>query len=91
MKVLIAIAALLVTGCATTGGVDMKNLSDAQVKALVADKNFTAICTKLTGTGGQGNFVYVNIDKTVVTNGAISVNPDCTVTMSNAPNPPKGP
>ncbi len=89
MRLLIAIAALLVTGCATTGGADMSKMDAAQLKAMVADKNFTAICTNITGTGGVGKFVYVNIDKTVVTNGAIAVDANCVVTMSNAPNPPK--
>lgn len=86
---MIALVVVLLAGCANTGGVDMSKLDAAQLKAMVADKNFTAICTNIAGTGGAGKFVYVNIDKTVVTNGAISVTPDCTVTMSNAPNPPK--
>ncbi len=50
MRLLIAIAALLVTGCATTGGADMSKMDAAQLKAMVADKNFTAICTNITGT-----------------------------------------
>jgi hypothetical protein len=87
MRYLVLLAFL--GGCATTGGVDMSKLNGEQLKAMVADKNFTAICSNLAGTGGAGKFVYVNIDKTVVTNGAISVTPDCTVTMSNAPNPPR--
>lgn len=64
-------------------------MSAEQLKALVADKNFSAVCSTVTGMGGQGKFVYVNVDRTVVTNGAIAVAPDCTVTMTNAPNPPK--
>ncbi len=89
MRLLVVALAMLIPGCATTGGADLSKMDAAQLKAMVADKNFTAICTNIAGTGGAGKFVYVNIDKTVVTNGAISVNPDCTVTMSNAPNPPK--
>jgi ABC-type Fe3+-hydroxamate transport system substrate-binding protein len=85
---LVAVAALL-AGCASSGSMDMSGMSEAQLKAMVSDKNFTAICSTVTGMGGQGKFVYTNVDRSVVTNGAITVAPDCTVTMSNAPNPPK--
>ena len=78
---------LLLGGCATSGGMDMSKLDAAQMKAMVADKNFTAICSTITGAGGQAKFVYTNVDRTVVSNGAIAVAPDCTVTMSNAPKP----
>jgi hypothetical protein len=80
---------LLLAGCATTGGPNISNMSPEQLKALVADKNFSAVCTTVTGMGGQAKFVYTNVDKSLVTNGSIAVAPDCTVTMSNAPNPPK--
>jgi hypothetical protein len=76
------------SGCAT-GRVDMGEMSPEQLNALVANKNFSAVCTNVTGLGGQGKFVYVNVDRTVVTNGTIAVAPDCTITMSNAPKPPK--
>jgi hypothetical protein len=84
-----ALLCLLLAGCATPGGIDMNHLDAAQLKALVADKNFSALCTNVAGVGGTGKVVYVNVDRTVVTNGAIMVNPDCSITMSNAPNPPK--
>ncbi len=81
-----ALLCIMLAGCASTGGT---NMSAEQLAELVRDKNFAAVCTKLTGAGGQGVFVYVNVDKSVVTNGAVSVTADCVVTMSNAPNPPK--
>lgn len=85
---LIAFLVLFLAGCASTGGgVDMSKMDAAQLKAMVSDKNFTAICTTITGVGGQGKFVYTNVDRSVVTNGTIAVAPDCTITMSNAPNP----
>jgi hypothetical protein len=71
----------LVSGCATTGGQDM---TPEQLKALVADKNFSAVCSTVTGLWGSGKFVYVNVDRTVVANGAISVDANCLVTMSNS-------
>lgn len=79
---------MLLAGCASSGGT---NMSPEQLAELVRDKNFSAVCSTVTGMGGQGKFVYVNVDKTVVTNGSITVAPDCTVTMANAPNPPKPP
>lgn len=86
---LIVAAVLLLSGCATNGGLDMQGMNADQIKALVADKNFSAVCSTITGMGGQAKFVYTNVDRSVVNNGTISVAPDCTVTMQNAPNPPK--
>jgi ABC-type Fe3+-hydroxamate transport system substrate-binding protein len=82
MKLTMVLLAVLLTGCATTGGQDM---SAEQLRAVAADKNFSAVCSTVTGLWGQGKFVFVNIDKSVVVNGAISVDANCLVTMSNGP------
>jgi ABC-type Fe3+-hydroxamate transport system substrate-binding protein len=86
MKIAPLFIVLLLAGCATQGGT---NMSPEQLAELVRDKNFSAVCSTVTGMGGQGKFVYVNIDKSVVTNGGIVVAPDCTMTMTNVPTPPK--
>lgn len=82
MRILILLLCVAISSCASFGGADM---SAEQLKALSSDKNFTAVCSTITGLGGQGKFVYTNVDRTVVVNGAITVAPDCSITMSNAP------
>jgi hypothetical protein len=79
MKYLIPI--LLLSGCASFA--PPSNLTADQLKAIASDKNFTAVCTNIVGPSGNGKFVYVNIDKSVVANGAITVDPNCVITMSN--------
>jgi hypothetical protein len=81
MKICIALMALLVAGCASTG---VQNMSAEQLKALAQDKNFSAVCSNVTGPWGMARFVYTNVDKGSVPNGAISVDANCVVTMSNA-------
>ena len=78
MLKLIAII-LLLAGCTSMGN---QNMSPDQLKAVAADKNFSAVCSTITGVWGSGKFVYVNVDKTVVPNGTVSVTQDCIVSMS---------
>ena len=77
---------LVVGGCQTLAG--NPSLTAEQLKAMSADKNFTAFCTNIVGPAGAGKAVYANVDRTVVVNGSISVAPDCTITMSNEATPP---
>src|SRR6266436_2538136 len=71
---------VLISGCATPG---QSTMSADQLRALASDKNFSAVCSTIMGPWGTGKFVYVNVDKTVVVNGAISVDDKCLVTMTN--------
>jgi hypothetical protein len=80
MKICIALAAILLAGCASTG---VQNMTAEQLKALAQDKNFSAVCSSVTGIWGNARFVYTNVDKGTVPNGAISVDANCLVTMSN--------
>lgn len=76
----IIVAAILLSGCATTA---QQSMSPEQLKALAADKNFSAVCSTVTGIHGTGKFVYVNVDRSVVNNGEIHVDNNCLVTMTN--------
>lgn len=79
----LALAASFATGCAST-----QNMSAEQLRAVAADKNFSAVCSNVTGVYGMAKTVYVNVDRTVVVNGGISVDPNtCAITMTNAPVP----
>jgi len=72
---------IAITGCAT-----QSQMSAEQLKALSMDKNFSAVCSTIIGPYGTGRFVYVNVDRSVVANGAISVDANCLITMSNESN-----
>jgi len=54
-----------------------------QIKAIVADKNATAVCSTVTGAGGVGKIVVVNLDRGVIGNGTVQVDPDCHINMNN--------
>ena len=80
MKILLAVCVLFaLSACATSNS----QMSAEQLKAIAADKNFSAVCSNITGVWGTGKFVYANVDRTVVVNGTISVDANCLVTMSN--------
>lgn len=74
------LSVLLLAGCQTMGN---QGLTADQLKAVAADKNFSAVCSTMVGPWGSGKVVYVNVDRTVVVNGQVTVSPDCVVTMSN--------
>ena len=81
MKTLLLLSLLLLLpACAS---MQSPNMSADELKAVAADKNFSAVCSSVTGVWGTGKVVYVNVDKTVVPNGAVSVDANCLVTMSN--------
>lgn len=87
MKTLCIAMLLLLTGCASTGS---QQMSAEQLKAVAADKNFSAVCSTIIGPWGTGKFVFVNVDRTVVVNGTIAVDANCLVTMSNDVRVPAG-
>lgn len=80
MKTLAVVALLLLAGCQTPGSSQM---TADQLKAIAADKNFSAACSNIVGPWGTGKFVFVNVDRSVVVNGTIAVDANCLVTMSN--------
>lgn len=80
LRVILMFVLLMLAGCSTMGN---QQMSADQLKAAAADKNFSAVCSNVVGPWGTGKFVYVNVDRTVVANGAISVDANCLVTMSN--------
>lgn len=86
MKLTICVLAFVLSGCASFNAPTM---SADQLKAVAADKNFSAVCATGTGVWGTVKTVYVNVDKSVVPNGGITVDSNtCSVTMTNVL-PPK--
>ncbi len=84
MKMLFVLLLLALPGCTSLGA---PNLTADQLNAMAKDKNFTAFCLTGAGPTGTGKAVYANVDKSVVVNGAITVAPDCSITMSNEATP----
>lgn len=83
---LLALAAIgLLAGCAAVGG--GPDMSVGQLRALAADKNASAVCSKIMGPWGTGIVVSVNLDETRQ-NGTVTVNPDCTLSVSTVNLPP---
>ena len=88
MKWILLVVVAALSGCASMSN---PNMSPEQLKQIVADKNAFALCTTVTTMGGTGKVVSVNLDKTAIPNGSITVNADCvvTVTTEQTPHAPK--
>jgi len=85
MKLLIVLCALLLAGCTTVPA--NPNFTAEQLTALVKDKSAAAVCVQVIAPAGTVRMAVVNLDKGVVPNGSIVVDPsnaNCVVTMSNA-------
>lgn len=86
MKIAIAFAvlaiALIVAGCSAFS--PPNTMSADQLKQIAADKNASAVCSQVSGVWGTGRVVSVNVDKGSVQNGVVTVDANCTVSISNA-------
>ena len=83
MKYLLLV--LLLAGCNTIPA--NPSFTPEQLAALVKDKSAAAVCVQVVAPAGTVRMAYVNLDKGVLPNGAVSVDPsnaNCVVTMSNA-------
>lgn len=81
MRILLLCVLLMVTGCGTLA--PQPNMNVDQLKAIVADKNASVACSTIMGPWGQGKIVLVNMDQRVISDGGVTVNPDCTVKIEN--------
>lgn len=85
---ILAALSLELAGCALPG-FSTQSLSAEQLKASAADKNASAVCATGTGPWGKVNTVYVNVDKSSISNGTVSVDSECKVSVTTAASPPK--
>lgn len=81
MKLLLVCLVLLLAGC--TAFSPPNTMSSDQLKAIAADKNASAVCSQVSGVWGTGRVVSVNVDKGSVQNGVVTVDANCTVSISN--------
>lgn len=70
---------VLLAGCA---GFGVPNMNADQLAAAAKDKNASVACATGTGAGGKGNVVFVNVDKTSINKGSVTVSENCVVTIS---------
>jgi cytochrome c biogenesis factor len=85
MLVILAAAAFVLTACA--GITPNGNMSPEQLAAAAKDKSASVACGTGTGPWGKVNTVYVNVDKASVTNGIVTVDAECKVSVSTAQKP----
>jgi len=86
---LVVAGVALLSGCAAMQG---PNMSAEQLAAMAKDSNANAVCTQITGAGGQGTIVILNVDKGSLSGGnggSATIKPNCEVTMEIVPKPPK--
>lgn len=80
------LVALLLSGCA---GIGAPNMSPEQLSAAAKDKNASVACGTGSGPWGKINTVYVNVDRASISNGVVTVDAECKVSVSTASSPPK--
>lgn len=71
-------------GCSSLqpGGMDITKMTESQIKAATADKSASATCVHGQGAWGTTRVVSVNLDKSTIPTGGVTVDPDCRVTMT---------
>lgn len=80
MRLLIALLALTLTGCAQFG------MTPEQLKA--AGKDGVAVCTETFSPWGRLRSVFMQIDKGVVQSGSMMIGTDCGIVFQNTPPAP---
>jgi hypothetical protein len=73
------LACVILAGCA---GFGVPSMTPEQLAAAAKDKNASVACATGTGTGGKGSVVYVNVDKSSINQGSVTVSENCQVTIS---------
>ena len=80
MKIALFATLLLLPGCASM--MSPQTMSADQLKALVSDKNGTAVCTTVIGPWGTAKIVVVNLDEVNTVNGNVTVDDKCSVAIT---------
>lgn len=76
-------------GCASMW---QPKLDADQLKAMAADKNAGVTCATVTGMYGTVKYATVNLDKSVIPNGSVTVDGEkCSATITTAKDAPKEP
>lgn len=76
-------------GCAGMGAGGLEGMTAEQIGASSRIKDASVACIVANTPWGKTVSTFVNVDRTVVVNGSVTVDGDCRATFSNAPLPPK--
>lgn len=72
----------LLAGCAQLPG-NPENMSPEQLREYAKDKSASVQCVIVFSPWGKGVVTSVNLDKSVVATGSVSVNNECLITIVN--------
>jgi starvation-inducible outer membrane lipoprotein len=82
MRLSILFVALLLAACANLPA-DPSKMTAEQLTAWAKDKNANIACSTYKGLYGTGVVNYVVLDKGIVVNGTVVLDPECKVTITN--------
>ena len=76
------------TGCAGLfPNVQIEKMTAEQIKEVAKIKDAGVTCVSLGTPWGRQSALFVNLDKGVIASGAVTVDPDCKASITNAPAP----
>ena len=85
----IASLALALSGCASMlGTAPVQEMTAKQLHEFAKIKDAAITCINIGTPWGRQSALFLNVDKGVVINGALTVDPDCKATMTNTPKTP---
>lgn len=82
MKTILVLSVLLVSGCMQMPANPEKMTPD-QLREWAKDKNANIACGVINSPYGRGVGTYVVLDKGIVVNGSVTVDPECKITITN--------
>ena len=81
--------ALALRGCASMlGTAPVQEMTAKQLHEFAKIKDAAITCINIGTPWGRQSALFLNVDKGVVINGALTVDPDCKATMTNTPKTP---
>lgn len=80
-KFIVVVAFALLAGCAGAPG--YQGMTAEQIAALAKMKDANVACTIVNTPWGRGVATFMNVDRGVIAKGAVTVDGDCKVTVTN--------
>ncbi len=82
MKKYLVLSFVALTGCMQLPA-NPEKMSPEQLREWAKDKNANIACGVVNSPYGRGVGTYVVLDKGIVVNGSVSVDPECKITITN--------
>lgn len=73
------------TGCAGLNSIPFDKMSAEAIKEVAKIKDAGITCVSLGTPWGRQSALFLNVDKGVITSGAVTVDPDCKASVTNTP------